>query len=350
MSTAYGSSPPPNPPQTVYVALAPPKPSIFARLLSLAQFLLFAFFVLAAIVAFSNQDALVEDHDSKIDERYYSLAKEGTNKVVILEVDGMITSGDEIRKQCEKAQKDSAVKAIVLRVNSPGGTITASDEIYHYLRKLLDARKIPLVVSMGGLAASGGYYISMACGDGTDVVFAEPTTWTGSIGVIIPHYNIAGLMEKLQIEEDAIKSAPLKAMGGITKKMTPEERKVFEELVKQAFDRFKGIVESGRPKLRGDKAALDKVATGQVFTTKQALELGLVDKEGFIEDAIKRALELASLDATSTKVVKYKKPKSVIDSLVGATASARSPFDLRAFFDAVTPRAYYLFAWPQAGE
>jgi len=349
MSTAYGQGPNSNPPQTVYVAV-PPQRGLFSRMVSLVMWLVFAFFLLVMIAAIFSPGTFSDDAENRVDERYHSLNKEGTQKVAIIEVEGTITDAADVRKQCAKVTGDETVKAVVLRVNSPGGTVTASDEMLHHLRKMLAARKIPLVVSMGGIAASGGYYISMAVGDQKDAIYAEPTTWTGSIGVMIPHYNFVGLMEKLAIEDDTIKSAPLKLTGSPTKEMTPEERAVLVGLVEESFDRFKEIVESGRPALRGNKAAIDKAATGQVFTTKQALELGLVDKEGFLEDAVDRALELAALDRKSTKVVKYHQPRSFMDVLVEGQGQSRAVTDLRRLMDATSPRAYYLFAWPNLGE
>ena len=125
---------------------------------------------------------------------------------------------------------------------------------------------------MGGIAASGGYYVSMAVGDTPDTIFAEPTTWTGSIGVIIPHYNLADLMDDWGIKEDTIASHRLKTMGSLAKPMTEEERKIFQGLVDDSFGRFKEIIRDGRPKFRKDPAALDKLATGQVFTAEQALK------------------------------------------------------------------------------
>src|SRR6185369_12594700 len=129
---------------------------------------------------------------------------------------------------------------------------------------------------------SGGYYVSMAVGDTENSIFAEPSTWTGSVGVVIPHYNFSGLMEKFQVEEDSIKSHRLKMMGSPFRPMTEEERGIFQGLVDESFTQFKEIVKAGRPKFRSNEAALTAVATGQVFTTKQALANGLVDKEGFI--------------------------------------------------------------------
>jgi protease IV len=235
----------------------------------------------------------------------------------------------------------------VLRVNSPGGTISGSDYMLHHLRKLIEVgnnAKIPIVVSMGSLAASGGYYVSMCVGDTPETIFAEPSTWTGSIGVMIPHFNVADLMEKCGIQEDAVVSHRLKEMGAITHKMTPEERKIFQQLVNDGFTQFKEVIKQGRPKFLQDPAALDKLATGQVYTADQALKLGLVDKIGFVEDAIQQAIQLAHLDPANVKVVKYKEETRLSDLLFGES-SAKSSFDLAAILETATPRAYYLCTW-----
>jgi protease-4 len=207
---------------------------------------------------------------------------------------------------------------------------------------------LPLVVSMGGMAASGGYYVSMASGDQTDVIFAEPTTWTGSIGVVIPHYTVAGLMEKYDVQEDSIKSHPLKQMGAPTRKMTAQEREIFQGLVDDSFARFKEIVKSGRPRFRDDPAALDRLATGQVFTTRQAIEGGLVDREGFIEEAIDRALELGGLDKKKTEVIDYDRPISLFDIVLASQSSpppSAGGIDLAALLNLTAPRAYYMCTW-----
>ncbi|MGH7134282.1 MAG: signal peptide peptidase SppA, partial [Pirellulales bacterium] len=242
---------------------------------------------------------------------------------------------------------DEAVKAVVLRVNSPGGTVSGSDYLYHHLKKMVADRKLPLVVSMGGIAASGGYYVAMAVGDEKEVIFAEPTTWTGSIGVVIPHYDVSGLMEKLEISEDSIKSHRLKQMGNPTRPMTDEEREIFQELVSDSFGRFKEIVTAGRPRFKDDAAALDKVATGQVFTTHQALASGLVDKEGFVEDAIDRAIELAGLNKENVRAVKFKHLGGIFDMLDihARTRAGTGASELAALLDLATPRAYYLCTW-----
>jgi protease-4 len=283
--------------------------------------------------------------DDTLHEQYHSLSKHATDKIAVITLEGTILDGDGfVKRQIDHVRDDEAVKAVVLRVNSPGGTVSGSDYLYHHLKKMVADRNLPLVVSMGGIAASGGYYVAMAVGDEKDVIFAEPTTWTGSIGVVIPHYDLSGLMKKLEVSEDSIKSHRLKQMGNPTRPMTDEEREIFQELVGDSFGRFKEVVTAGRPRFKDDAAALDKVATGQVFTTHQALASGLVDKEGFVEDAIDRVIELAGLNKEHVRAVKYKHLGGILDMLdIHARARTTSPLsDLAAFLDLATPRAYYL--------
>jgi protease IV len=228
-------------------------------------------------------------------------------------------------------------------VNSPGGTINGSDYMLHHLRGLAKEAHIPIVVSMGGLAASGGYYVSMCVGDAAETIFAEPTTWTGSIGVIIPHYNIGELMKNWGIQDDSIASERLKEMGSFSRKMTEEERKIFQGLVADGFTRFKNVIKQGRPKFKKDPAALDKLATGQVFTADQALAGGLIDKIGFIEDAVDRAIALAGLDKDNVRVVKYKAERRLADLLLGSESARSRAAALAALQEMATPQAYYLY-------
>jgi protease-4 len=283
-------------------------------------------------------------------EKYHSLNPTGGDKVAIIAVEGTIMHTEGFAKwQIDQVRRDPDVKAIVLRVDSPGGTITGSHYLYHHLLKLQKDKDIPLVVSMGGLAASGGYYISMAVGQTPNTIFAEPTTWTGSIGVVIPHYDITNLLEKWNIEDDSIASHPLKLMGSPTRDPPQEyaekEREILEQLVQETFTDFKDIVKSGRPALAKDSKQLDDIATGQIFTAKQALKLGLVDKFGFLEDAVDRAIELANLDRDNVRVVKYTKPAGLFDNLIGLPTGKGPSFDLGSFFDLTAPRAYYLCTW-----
>lgn len=284
----------------------------------------------------------------QVREQYHSLNRHGRDKVAIFSIEGTILNGEGFfRDQIEHAKRDiekGNLKAIVVRVNSPGGSITASDYMLHHLRELAEKQRIPLVISMGGIAASGGYYVSMCVGDTPNAIFAEPTTWTGSIGVLIPNYNLADLMDRWGIRDDTIASAPLKTMGSFARKMTHEEKLIFQALVDDGFARFKEVIKQGRPNLRENPAALDKIATGQIFTANQALVSGLIDKIGFVEDAVDRAIGLANLNKQNVKVVEYKAQPSLSNIIFGQ-ARAKPALDLAALLDAAAPRAYYLCTW-----
>src|SRR5262245_20051757 len=190
--------------------------------------------IIAVLFALSYRAAYeryFQKEGSRIEERYFSHSKTAQDKVAIITIEGPIMHSDGFAKwQIDQVRDDADVKAVVVRVDSPGGTVTGSDYLYHHLKLLREKKKVPLVVSMGGIAASGGYYISMSVGDTPDSIFAERTTWTGSIGVIIPHYNVGELLESWKIVDDSITSGPLKAMGSPTRKLTPptagEEHKV----------------------------------------------------------------------------------------------------------------------------
>jgi protease-4 len=280
-------------------------------------------------------------------EEYFSSSafRQGAHKVAIITLEGVILNGEgAVKRQIDRAAEDEAVKAVVLRVNSPGGTITGSDYLYHHLSELREKAGKPIVVSMGGIAASGGYYVSMAAGPTPDTIFAEPTTWTGSIGVIIPHYNAAKLMQTWGVEEDSVASHRLKNMGSLAREMTEEERQIFQALVDESFDRFKAIIRGGRPEFEQAPERLDKLATGQVYAAQQAQENGLIDRIGFIEDAVDRAIELAQLDRGDVEVVRYKAEPTLASLLFGRSA-AGGGFDLKTLSEMTTPQAYYL--WTQ---
>lgn len=277
-----------------------------------------------------------------ITEKYVSGQKTATDKVAIISIEGVIMEGQGfVKHQIDHIKDDKNVKAVVVRVDSPGGTVTGSDYIYHHLKKLREEKGIPVVVSMGSIAASGGYYVSMAVGDQEKSIYAEPTTTTGSIGVIVPHYDVSGLMKEYDIKDDSIASHPRKQILSMTKEMPAEHREIIQGYVNEAFERFKDIVKSGRPKFREDPSKLDALATGEIFSATKAKDGGLVDEIGFVEDAVDRAMELASLSKDKTRVVKYKRPAALFDfGDVGSARSARRELDM--LFELSSPRAYYL--------
>jgi protease-4 len=325
-----------------------PKPSRFVRWLPwglLAVSMVFNLSLFGLYVEYVPQ--------ADVNEKLVSHKVTAQDKVAIINVSGVIMSGEGfVKKQIDAVKKDKNVKAIVLRVDSPGGTITGSHFIYHQLREVVEQRKIPLVVSMGSYAASGGYYIAMAVGAndaagvvaGEKVIYAEPTTTTGSIGVILPHYNVEGLLKEWKIENDSIKSHPLKDLGSITRKMSEEERKLLQTYIDESFGRFKDVVHFGRRHLK--RSEIDAAATGEIFTSTQALQRRLIDSEGFLEDAVKQAIKLARLGENEVRVVKYE-PPATLWTILGGQAQARpaAGLDLAALLDLSTPRAYYLCSW-----
>ena len=275
-------------------------------------------------------------------EHFHSGNTNAKSKIAIVSVAGVIGDGHGfVKSQIDRIRKDKDVKAVVLRVNSPGGTVYGSDFIYHHLKKLRDERNLPFVVSMGGIATSGGYYVSMVVGNQEDSIYAEPTTTTGSIGVIMPHYDLSGLLKRFDVKNDAISSHPRKQMLSMTRAIPPEHREILQRHVDELFGRFKLIVQEGRPQFRADAAQLDTLATGEMFTAGQAVENGLVDKIGFIEDAIERAMELAKLDKDQSQVVNYSRQPTVVDML-GLIRSQPTKLDLTSALELSAPRAYYL--------
>ncbi|HMC12477.1 MAG TPA: signal peptide peptidase SppA [Pirellulaceae bacterium] len=304
-------------------------------------------FIVTGLVCLGLLVALSDYFDTThgIEEKFVSGDKTGDEKIAVITVSGVIMEGDGfVKHQIDKVRDDKHVKAVVVRVDSPGGTVSGSDYIFHHLKKLRDDKGIPLVVSMGGMAASGGYYVSMAVGDKPDTIFAEPTCTTGSIGVMIPHYDISGLMKEYGVKDDSLATHPRKLMLSMTREMTSEERELAQSHINDMFDRFKAIVKEGRPHFKDNPADLDKLATGEIFTADKALANKLIDKIGFQEDAIDRALELASLHKDKTKIVKFKRPVSLSDSLLlsAPRGSAPGSFDLSALLDLSAPRAWFL--------
>lgn len=318
-------------------------PGRFQRLLG---WMGWAAFGVAMLILISMSFAVQQYFDTTegINERFHSGERGGRDKVAIISVTGAILDGSGfVKNQIDQVLKDKSVKAVVVRVSSPGGTITGSDYILHHLRQMREERDIPLVVSMGSVAASGGYYVSMAVGDQPDSIYAEPTTTTGSIGVVIPHYNLTGLLERFDVEDDSLVSHPNKRIMSMTQPMSDEQREIMKAYLEQAFVRFKDQIKQGRPAFRDDPEALDRLATGEIFTAEQAKQHGLIDEIGFVEDAIQRAMTMAGLEESRTRVVEYRRPPSLFDlAMLSEVRQSRNPFDLAKWLDLHVPQAYYL--------
>ncbi len=327
----------------------PPRRGFWARLFLTFLVLALGGSFLMNVTLLAMFGNLLGDGTPRVQEKFVSHDQTAKDKVVILPIEGVILESEDgfVKRAIDTAMKDVHVKAVVLRVDSPGGSVSGSDYIYHHLCELRDTNKIPIVVSMGGIAASGGYYVSMAVGHTPGTIFAEPTCFTGSIGVIIPHYNVAGFMEKYGLADDSIASRELKTMGSITKAMTPKEKDVFQALVNDSFNRFKEVIYSGRSEFDKDHKKLDDLADGRIYTAPQAVDKkhGLIDEIGFLENAVDKAIKLAGLDPTKVKVVRYKQEPGLGSILMGSQASKSQSLDLKALLEMTTPKAYYLASW-----
>ena len=231
----------------------------------------------------------------------------GGDKIGLVELTGVIYDSGAIVHQLKTYGESHSIKAIVFRVNSPGGGVAASQEIYEQVRKIRESGK-PIVVSMGSVAASGGYYVSC----GADSIVADPGTTTGSIGVILESTNMEGLFKKLGLRVVVVKSGKFKDAGSPFRKMTPAERAYFQKYVDNAFYQFVRVVSNERHLSESDVL---KIADGRIFTGEQALKLGLVDKMGTYEDAIQLAAKMAGIKGKPTLVKMRKRKISVFDLL-----------------------------------
>ena len=281
---------------------------------------------------FSRESGLLP---SRLSERYVagSLTLDGP-KVAIVEVAGFI-GGDMVDhsiKQIRQARADEDIKAVVLRVDSPGGTVSGSDRIWREVDLL--ARAKPVVASMGGVAASGGYYVSAPA----HAILAEPSTWTGSIGVIIEFPQVAELLDKLGVGFETITTGAWKDAGSPFRPMTDAERDRWRNVADQAYQRFARVVAQGR------KLPLPEVieaANGKVYTADEAVELGLVNAIGYLDDAIVEARERAQL--TDSRVIRYAKPMDLREILIGLTAPKPGiHLDAGALLRDRSPQALYL--------
>jgi len=227
------------------------------------------------------------------------------SKLALIRIEGPILDSKDTVDEIKEYAKDNSIKAIVLRVDSPGGAVAPSQEIYEEVKKAVAKKKV--VVSMGSLAASGGYYISAPA----TKIIANPGTLTGSIGVIMEVPNVEGLMNKIGIKTEVIKSGEHKDMASAFRSMGKEERKILQGVMDNVHEQFIKAVSEGR-KIRMEE--LRKIADGRVFTGEQAKTYGLVDELGTLEDALKTAANLAGLK--EEPVVVFKKDKvSLFDLL-----------------------------------
>jgi protease-4 len=233
-------------------------------------------------------------------------------KVGVVEIQGVIADAEPIVSQLKKFRKNEAIKAIVLRIDSPGGGVGPSQEIYSEVKKTTGEKKV--VASMGAIAASGGYYVAAAA----DHVMANPGTITGSIGVVIEFANVEELFKKIGLSAYVIKSGEYKDVGSPLRKMTPKERKLLQAFIDNVFEQFVKAVADGR---QMPEKEIRAIADGRIFSGEQAHELGLLDSLGSMEDAIALAAQLGGIEGEPTVVYAEKKKFSLLEFLLGSKVS-----------------------------
>lgn len=362
-------APNPAPPvsQAQPLPAARPRRSPFVVLFLLSAMGNLAFCTLSGLVlllagAFGHHS----DEELPLDETFHSGSTGAGDKVAVVRIEGVILEGflDYPRRQIKQAANDPDVKAVVIRINSPGGSITASDELHQRISELVqgtaerDAK--PTIVSMGAMAASGGYYVAMPC----KTLYAERTTLTGSIGVFASFPNIKELSDWLGIKMETVKRGAVKDSGSPFKDMTPQDRQLWQEMVDHAYEQFQTVVEQGRPELKGklQEEVVRKMipvrdpkteeerkepfvrtrADGGVFTADQAKQFGLIDKIGFLDEAVKDAATAAGL-GTDYRAVVYARRRSLPELLLGVQAPRQGgQLDPAKLATAATPRLWFL--------
>ena len=337
-------------PPAVPVALYPSPPRGRGFLSALLIFC-GVFAVLGAICAlgcFGIFSFMGYSGDSSLQVVHHSGNRNSPDKTAIVTLDGVIADSQAkfVERQFKTARDDAAVKAVVLKVDSPGGTISASDEIHRIVKKFRNDTGKPVIVSMQSLAASGGYYISMPA----NRIFAQPTTITGSIGVIATFPNVRGLMEKFGVDVKIVKTGPLKDSGSPLRAMSAQEEARWQEIINDAFERFLSVVVEGRKGNGLDRDKVVALATGGVYTANESLKNGLIDQIGYLDEAIAYAESQAGV--SDTNVIEYKRLFSFSELLLGESSSARRPGiagDLDGILRLNVPQVMYLSQAPTFG-
>ncbi|GBC63669.1 signal peptide peptidase SppA [Desulfonema ishimotonii] len=264
--------------------------------------------------------------DARDPLREFTLEGTGREKVLVIPVRGNITDAPrrefmrtrpgmvrQIVSHLRKAEGDKRVRAILLKIDSPGGTATASDLIYHELMVFRQRTGVPIVAALMNVATSGGYYIALPA----DRIFAHPTTVTGSVGVIFVRPVVTGLMEKIGIEADVHKTGPNKDMGSPFRPLTPGEDAMIQTLINTLGARFLGLVKARR---NLGEAAMSEIGTARICLADTAKSLGLIDEIGYLSDALASAKSLAGLDRNA-RVVVYRRTEYPEDNIYNTAAT-----------------------------
>jgi protease IV len=291
----------------------------------------------------------------------FTLQGSGSEGILILPVQGTISDShkelpfyrkaslvQEIVSQLNRAEKDKNIKAVIVKIDSPGGSVTASDVLYHEFMKFKERSGAKLVAIMMGVAASGGYYIALPA----DFIIAHPTSITGSIGVVFLRPNVSGLMGKIGFEMEIDKSGRNKDMGSPFRRATEEEQRIWQSLIDSMAERFLTLVVNHRHLDNEAKAA---ISSARIYDADDALRLGLVDQIGYVDDAIRKAIQFAGLPE-GARIVVYRHAEYPDDNLYNTFSRTPDPPEINlietGLAEALPPlRSGFYYLWlPGRGD
>jgi protease-4 len=297
---------------------------------------------------------LFSDSRSPLEE--FTLEGEGREKILLLPVEGKLTdipdrgwirtrpsAVEEITARLEKAKEDDDIRAVLLKIDSPGGTVTASDLIYHEIMAYKEETGNPVAAVFMNMAASGGYYIALAA----DTIIAHPTSITGSVGVIFLRPGVFDLMARIGVDIRLNKSGKNKDMVSPFRQTTPEEERMLQTLVNRLGARFLDLVKSHR---EVTAAQLDEIATARIYLAPDALAAGLIDEIGYLTEAVDRTRDLAGL-ADDGRVVIYRRTEYADDTLYNSRAAGPAPHPLAGLLPGASlfpSETGFYYLWPAA--
>ena len=287
----------------------------------------------------------------------YTLEGTGADKILLIPVNGLISDSskkgllttspslvEQVVLQINKAQKDKQIKAVLFKVNSPGGTITASDLLYHEISAYKEKTGSKIVISMMDLATSGAYYMSLPA----DIIMAHPTTITGSVGVISLQPKVKGLMDKIGLGVDVQKVGKYKDMASPFRETSEEERRLLQKAMNDFGERFMGLVKKHR---QLTPQAITEISTARVFLADEALQLGLIDKIGYISDAVKETKKIAKI-SEDAKLIVYRRAEFPEDNYYNVAGTASENLNVSLINielpEILSAKAGFYYLWPGA--
>jgi len=255
----------------------------------------------------------------------------GTAKILLMDITGFISEQEkkrslghaspsivsQVHETLQKAEKDSAIAGVIIRINSPGGTITASDIIHHDITRFKDRKKVPVYSCITSVGTSGAYYIATS----TDNITAHPTSITGSIGVIIMKMNVEGLMSKIGVSELTIKSGDKKDLLSPFRPATPEEKQIIQALINQFYKKFVDKI-MARPGNTLNRKQIESLADGRVYSSEQALDVKLIDQVGYLDDVVAEMKK--KIGVTDAKIVNYSHPDAYKGTIYSSSMAESS--------------------------